>query len=149
MIGVTGDHSTDSNEGRHCGDAVPGLIVAPNGNLMIQGWGNANDFDSGVAGTSTGWMIQSAVAGSGAMTHYRDIVGEDSMMIDMQSPTYATNATSIVVGAEIDGTPFMDMDVAAIMIYDRGLTDVERGDVEGVAAEDRDRDDARDIVALV
>jgi 2,3-bisphosphoglycerate-independent phosphoglycerate mutase len=31
VIGVTGDHSTDSNRGRHCGDPVPGLIVSPNG----------------------------------------------------------------------------------------------------------------------
>ena len=31
VVGITGDHSTDSNRGRHCGDPVPGLIVAPNG----------------------------------------------------------------------------------------------------------------------
>ena len=112
---------------------VFGLIVSGRrsdaGNLAVQAWG-ANDAYSATLGTGTGWMIQSAVAGSGAMTHYRDIVGEDSMMIDMQSRTYATNVASIVVGAEIDGTPFMDMDVAAVLIYDRALTDVERGDVE-------------------
>ncbi len=28
-IGVTGDHSTDSNSGRHTGDPLPGLIYAP------------------------------------------------------------------------------------------------------------------------
>lgn len=31
VIGVTGDHSTDSNLGRHCGDPVPGLLVSPGG----------------------------------------------------------------------------------------------------------------------
>lgn len=31
VIGVTGDHSTDSNYGRHCGDPVPSLLVAPKG----------------------------------------------------------------------------------------------------------------------
>jgi 2,3-bisphosphoglycerate-independent phosphoglycerate mutase len=31
VIGVTGDHSTDSNQGRHCGEPVPALMVAPNG----------------------------------------------------------------------------------------------------------------------
>lgn len=31
VIGITGDHSTDSNRGRHCGDPVPSLLVAPNG----------------------------------------------------------------------------------------------------------------------
>jgi 2,3-bisphosphoglycerate-independent phosphoglycerate mutase len=29
VIGITGDHSTDSNSGRHCGDPVPGLIYGP------------------------------------------------------------------------------------------------------------------------
>lgn len=31
VIGITGDHSTDSSVGRHCGDPVPALMVAPNG----------------------------------------------------------------------------------------------------------------------
>jgi 2,3-bisphosphoglycerate-independent phosphoglycerate mutase len=31
VIGITGDHSTDSTRGRHCGDPVPSLLVAPNG----------------------------------------------------------------------------------------------------------------------
>jgi len=31
VIGVTGDHSTDSNTGRHSGDPVPSLICAPLG----------------------------------------------------------------------------------------------------------------------
>lgn len=29
VIGITGDHSTDSNTGRHCGDPPPGLIYGP------------------------------------------------------------------------------------------------------------------------
>jgi 2,3-bisphosphoglycerate-independent phosphoglycerate mutase len=29
VIGITGDHSTDSNTGRHTGDPVPGLICGP------------------------------------------------------------------------------------------------------------------------
>ncbi len=31
VIGVTGDHSTDSNTGRHCGDPVPSLIYSGTG----------------------------------------------------------------------------------------------------------------------
>lgn len=31
VVGITGDHSTDSNRGRHCGDPVPSLLVAPTG----------------------------------------------------------------------------------------------------------------------
>lgn len=31
VIGVTGDHSTDCNSGRHCGDPVPSILHAPKG----------------------------------------------------------------------------------------------------------------------
>jgi 2,3-bisphosphoglycerate-independent phosphoglycerate mutase len=33
VIGVTGDHSTDSNTGRHTGDPVPSLLYAPQGRV--------------------------------------------------------------------------------------------------------------------
>jgi MYXO-CTERM domain-containing protein len=102
-----------------------GLIVAPSGNLMIQGWGNANDFDSGVAGTSMGWMIQSAVHQAGTLRHY-----QDGNQIDSRVHSYATDPTRIIVGAEIDRSPFIDMDVAAVMIYDRALSPAERSEIE-------------------
>jgi 2,3-bisphosphoglycerate-independent phosphoglycerate mutase len=35
VIGVTGDHSSDSNRGRHCGDPVPSLLVVPAGRCDI------------------------------------------------------------------------------------------------------------------
>jgi 2,3-bisphosphoglycerate-independent phosphoglycerate mutase len=31
VIGITGDHSTDSAQGEHCGDPVPSLIASPRG----------------------------------------------------------------------------------------------------------------------
>lgn len=31
VIGITGDHSTDSHSGRHVGDPVPSLLYAPQG----------------------------------------------------------------------------------------------------------------------
>jgi 2,3-bisphosphoglycerate-independent phosphoglycerate mutase len=33
VIGITGDHSTDSNSGRHTGDPVPSLVYAPYGRI--------------------------------------------------------------------------------------------------------------------
>ena len=33
VIGITGDHSTDSNTGRHTGDPVPGLLYGPQGRV--------------------------------------------------------------------------------------------------------------------
>jgi len=101
-----------------------GLIVAPNGNLMVQGWGNSNDFNSGVAGTGMGWMVQSAVHQGGQLRHY-----QDGVQIDSVGHSYATSPTSIVLGAEIDRNPFLDMDVAAVLIYDRALTAAEQSQV--------------------
>ena len=102
-----------------------GLIVAPNGNLMVQGWDATNDFDSGIAGTSMGWMVQSAMHAAGTMTHY-----QNGTQIDLRVQTYATNPTKIVLGAEIDGVPFLDIELAAVLIYDRALSAEERADVE-------------------
>jgi hypothetical protein len=102
-----------------------GLIVAPNGNLMIQGWGLANDFDSGVAGSNMGWMIQSAVHNSGVLRHY-----QDGVQIDTQNHNFATLVSKIVLGAEIDETPQMDMQIAAMFIYDRVLDAAETQQLE-------------------
>ena len=33
VLGVSGDHSTDSNTGRHCGDPVPSLLSSPTGRI--------------------------------------------------------------------------------------------------------------------
>ena len=104
---------------------VFGLIVAPNGNLTVQGWGPANDYISATPGTGAGWLVQSAVHNAGGMTHYLD-----GAAIDMQTQTYATNPTRIVIGAEIDRIPFVDIDVAAVLIYDRVLTMEEQADVD-------------------
>jgi len=104
---------------------VFGLIVAPNGNLMVQGWGVTNDFNSGVAGTNMGWMTQAARHSAGTMTHY-----QNGTQIDLRVHTYATTVTRIVAGAEIDRLPFLNMDLAAIIIYDRALSDAEMADVQ-------------------
>jgi hypothetical protein len=102
-----------------------GLSVDPNGDLMVQGWGGANDYISTTGGTGTGWFTQSVVHANGAFTHYKDGVS-----IDSASHTYATTNDRIVVGAEMTPAPYLDMDVAAVVVYDRALTDTERQQVE-------------------
>ena len=78
---------------------VFGLIVAPNGNLMVQGW--CDDFDSGDPGTDAGWLVQSAVLSSGQLTHY-----QNGALIDSRTHTYNTTLDRMVVGAELDSTPY-------------------------------------------
>jgi len=102
-----------------------GPIVAPNGHLMVQGWGVTNDFDSGDAGTGQGWLVQSVVHEAGQMSHYLD-----GNVIDTRVHTYNTALTRLVLGAEIDSSPFIDMQVAAVLVYDRALSSSEQQQVQ-------------------
>ena len=101
-----------------------GLVVDPSGDLMIQGWGAGHDFDSGVPGTGEGWLVQSAILSSDELTHY-----SGCMQIDARTHTYNTALSKIMLGAEIDGDPNIDMQVAAVIVYDRALTTVEQQQV--------------------
>jgi len=71
-IGVTGDHSTDSNRGRHCGDPVPALIVAPNGRRDTVAAFNESACVSGGLGrlSATGFLL-SLLDAMGAIGNYR------------------------------------------------------------------------------
>ena len=102
-----------------------GTVVDPNGDLMVQAWGQSNDFSSGVAGTGAGWLVQSATLDSGTLEHYKD-----GQLVDTRSHTYDTDLQQMVLGAEIDSKPKLDMEVAAAYVYDRALSDAERREME-------------------
>ena len=105
-----------------------GAIVDGDGTLGVQGWGNSNDFDSGITGTGSGWLIQEVLHNNGTLNHYKD-----GVLIDSQVHTYRTdvaNGEGLVIGAELDGTPYVDMDIAEVLIYDRALSEAERQQVE-------------------
>ena len=105
-----------------------GTIVTPDGKLMAQGWGVKNDFKSGIAGTGQGWLIQEIVYDGTTVKHYKD-----GQLIDSQTHSYNTDTTrgkGLVIGAELDSDPYVDMDVAAMLVYDRALSDAERQQVE-------------------
>lgn len=103
-----------------------GLVADPTqGELAVQGGGAANNFVSSEQGTGTGWLVQSAVLSSNQLDHYRD-----GKLIDSAFHAFNTAATDLVIGEEIDGSGFADMDVAAVLIYDRALTEMERHEVQ-------------------
>ncbi|GIG55125.1 PQQ-dependent sugar dehydrogenase [Demequina activiva] len=101
--------------GKNGCDDTFGVGVAKDGDLGLQGW--CTDFDSGVDGTGTGWMIQSITYGDDTFVHYRD-----GVEIDTGTRAFTTGTTRIRLGAEIDGSPFLDMDTAAVLVYDRELS---------------------------
>ena len=98
---------------------------SPAGNLAVQGWGAANDFVSSEQGTGSGWLVQSAVLSANQLEHYRD-----GKIIDSAFHAFNTQATDLRIAEEIDGLGFADMDVAAVLIYDRALTEMERQEVQ-------------------
>ncbi|MEM8503558.1 MAG: DUF4347 domain-containing protein, partial [Cyanobacteria bacterium P01_D01_bin.1] len=105
-----------------------GTVVDADGTLLVQGWGGGNDFDSNVAGTGEGWLIQEVVHENGVLSHFKD-----GLLIDTQAHEYNTKVVDgegFVIGSEIDGAPFVNMDIAEVIIYDRALSEIERQQVE-------------------
>ena len=101
-----------------------GLVVASNGNLGVQAWGG-NDQVSTSAGTGGGWLRQSAVLSNNQLSHFLD-----NTQIDSATIQYNTNLGNFVVGAEIDFAPNINMQIAAILVYDRALSATERNQVD-------------------
>jgi len=74
VIGVTGDHSTDSNFGRHCGDPVPGLLVAPKGRRDANvTFGEASCMVGGLGRLSATSFLISMLDAMGAMGNFRPV----------------------------------------------------------------------------
>ncbi|MEE9320233.1 MAG: Ig-like domain-containing protein, partial [Granulosicoccus sp.] len=101
-----------------------GVAVTRFGRLAIQGWGSGNDFISSRRGTGEGWLVQSAVLASDVLTH-----STNGQVLSVDTHTFATDITRIVLGAGLAGGPQVDMKVAAIIVYDRALDDVEQTQV--------------------
>jgi chitodextrinase len=100
-----------------------GLVVNLQGRLTVQGW--CDDFDSGNAGTGQGWLVQSALISAGEMSHFLN-----GNLIDTQVHSYNTVLSNLVLGAEIDNDPFIDLQVAAVIVYDRALNAAEQTEVQ-------------------
>ena len=75
-----------------------GLAASTGGNLMVQGYGGANDFASTTNGVNGGFLVQSAVLQAGTVRQYLN-----GALIDTDAHTYATDLERIVIGEEIGG----------------------------------------------
>lgn len=102
-----------------------GLVTSADGNLGIQAYGSKNDLNSGVNGINGGFLVQSVVLSSNLANHY-----QNGTLIDSDTHTYATDVQKLILGAEIGGKGEAQMKIAAVLIYDRALTEVERQQVE-------------------
>lgn len=100
-------------------------VVNEEGDLTVQGWGSPNDYPSAVSGTGAGWLTQSVTYDGSQFVHYVD--GEQ---IDAGTHSFTTGNEKLTVGSELDTPPYLDMQVSAIAVYDRSLSDDERQAVQ-------------------
>ena len=103
-----------------------GLAVdGTGGDLTLAGWGAGNDFVSNAAGTGTGWLVQSVVLNDNRFEHY-----STGSLVDSGFHQFDTGSTQLALAAEISGLGFVDMDMAAVLVYNRALSETERHEVE-------------------
>jgi glucose/arabinose dehydrogenase len=116
--------------GNNRGNEAFTLGVNDEGVLTLQGWGSANDKESTVAGTGAGWLVQSVRYDDGAYTMYRN----GTAIVD-GTHQFGTVADDLLLGGNLNGKEFVGMEIAAMIVYDRALTETERGRVEAYLAE--------------
>ena len=106
--------------GQPSNNSAFGLVVDQEGDLAIQAWGADNDNHTKVHGNGAGWLTQSAKLEGGILNHYKD-----SVQLNSDPHNYNTIVEQMMVGAEIDGDPYVDMEIAAIIIFNRALNEDE------------------------
>jgi 2,3-bisphosphoglycerate-independent phosphoglycerate mutase len=74
VIGVTGDHSTDSNTGDHCGDPVPSVLYAPSGRKdSAQKYGESTCMAGGLGRVPAMSFLLSLLDGMGRLHNFRPV----------------------------------------------------------------------------
>src|SRR5690606_25662474 len=93
------------------------------GDLFVHRY--CNDFETDVDGTGQGWMVHSVNVDGSVLLHYADgaLIATGNASGGQALNTLTQRFTTC---AEIDGSPNLDQDVAAVLVYDRSLTEGER-----------------------
>ena len=99
------------------------------GNLSVQGYLGNNDLVSSTLATGQGWQLQSVVLENNSLQHF-----ESGQLIDSWTHTYQTRvdapASKLVIGEALNGAGYSEIEVGAVLVYDRALTSAERQQVE-------------------
>ena len=108
-------------------------VDGPTGQLAVQGFLPANDLISTTAGAGQGWQLQSVVLNNNLLQHF-----ENGALVDSWTHTYNTRldapASKIVLGQSIDKVGYSQLQVGAVLVYDRALSASERQQVENYLA---------------
>lgn len=106
----------------NCGEAF-GLNVGKDGEFVIQGWCPDYDHLSATSAVNQGWAVQSVIFQDGTYSHYHS-----TTEIDSGDASFPTKPGPLVVGAELGFSPYIDMEIAAIVVYDKALSTTEHSD---------------------
>ncbi len=101
------------------------LGLSPSDELSVSGLCPPNRISSGINGADGFWMSQAVIVRDSLLTHTRD-----GMVIDTITHTFATGSGSAVLGRSLESASRVEMDVAAVLVYNRALTAAERQSVE-------------------
>lgn len=101
-----------------------GSVVTPAGQAAVQGWCGANDFASSRVVNGQGFAIHEASLSSNTLTH--SIGG---VQVGRYTHTFATGSQRLSLGAELNDRERVDMEVAAVIVYNRALSSAERSQV--------------------
>lgn len=95
------------------------------GELVLQGYGKYHDLVTTASGVGAGWILQSAVLNDGVAAIYKN-----SIQVKQWSHIYDTSLSRFVIGQEMGNRGYVAMEIAAVLIYDRALSQAERDEVE-------------------
>jgi glucose/arabinose dehydrogenase len=108
-----------------------GLVARDDGDIGVDiGGASGNSPDANLPAAGTGWYVQAASLAGGTLTVYRD-----GIPVDERPITLDTRRDRLVIGAGLDGVPAAEMDVGAVLVYDRALSGTERRAVESYLAQ--------------
>lgn len=110
--------------GTAAGNQAFGLAINTDARLTVEGYGTSNDQDSDEIGLNT-WLSQSVVFDNFTFKHYRD-----GRPIDSGNHTFNTMINKMILAGQIDNSGVIDMDIAAVFIYEGALTEIQRQQVE-------------------
>lgn len=108
-------------------------VDGASGQLAVQGFKEANNLISTTPGEGVGWQLQSVVLSNNNLSHF-----ESGVLVDSWTHVYQTRLdtlnTRLVLGRSIDSSGFSELEVAAVLIYDRALSASDRQQVEDYLA---------------
>ncbi len=114
-----------ANTNRTFGVGVDG----PTGLYAVQGYLGDNDLVSSTPGTIQGWQVQSVVLNNDSLQHFLD-----GTLIDSWTHTYQTRVdaptSKLVLGQSLNEAGFSELEVGAVLVYDRALSTNERQQIE-------------------